>query len=78
MRRAFSGGGGAIVTTGTGTRYPGMIKVHRGPTCIDVTIVTGVRTLDMRRTFPGGGGAVMTSKTTSGGSGMVEPGIGPS
>ena len=46
MGGAFAGGGGAIMTAGTGTGDSGMIEVHGGPVGGDMTIVTDIGLVD--------------------------------
>jgi len=42
MRRTLAGSGGAIMTSRTGARHSGMVKVHIGPTAGDVAIIAHI------------------------------------
>ena len=72
MGGAFTGRRRAVMTTGTGTGHPGVIKIHRSPVGGDMAIVAGIRALDMSRVLAGGGGAVMTTRTGAGDTGVIK------
>ena len=63
MDGAFASSGGAIVTAGTGTGDSGVVKIHGGPVGGDVTIITGVHTLDMRPILPCRRRAIVATET---------------
>ena len=65
MGRTFSGSGGAIMTTGTGACYAGVIEPDIGPVCSDVTIIADITGRQMGGTLASGGGAIMTTGTGS-------------
>jgi len=78
MCRSFAGSGGAVMTTGTGAGYPGMIKIHIGPTAGDVTVLAHITARKVGRPLARRRRAIMATGTGAGYSGMIKPGAGPS
>ena len=77
MRRTLSGRCSSIMTTEAGSRDSGMIKIHGSPSSGRMTIVTGVRTLDMCRTLASSRRPVVTTETGARDTGMIEVHRGP-
>ena len=78
MRCALAGSGGAVMTSRTGAGYPGMIKVHIGPTAGDVTVLAHITARKVGRPLARRRRAIMATGTGAGYSGMIKPGAGPS
>ena len=72
MGRTLAGRGRPIMTTETGTRNTGVIKVHRGPVSGDMAVLASIGCLEMGRALAGRGRPIMTTRTGTRDPGMIK------